>query len=198
VLLSPYIAPATKTATPYNHFSMLGTVEDLFGLPRLADATATTAFGSDVFTQQNGLPPGSLQASNSPMQAAPHDSGLKLKPKSFAAKSHKHHGTTITYHDTEIAVTTLTIKILIHGYRPGRGGCKGHERGHKQPKHSKACTLTQTVGSFTHPDTAGQNTVRFSGRLHGHVLAPGSYLLEITPTLRSLHGNTISAHFRVI
>jgi phosphatidylinositol-3-phosphatase len=50
VLLSRYIKPETVAAPSYNHYSMLGTVEDLFGLRRIADAVGATAFGSDVFT----------------------------------------------------------------------------------------------------------------------------------------------------
>ena len=54
VLLSPYIAPGTVSNTPYNHYSMLASVEDIFGLGRLGDAAGTTPFGSDVFTQPGG------------------------------------------------------------------------------------------------------------------------------------------------
>jgi hypothetical protein len=51
VLLSPYITPGTTTLTDYNHYSSLASFEDLFGLPRLAEAaTASGTFGPDVFT----------------------------------------------------------------------------------------------------------------------------------------------------
>jgi phosphatidylinositol-3-phosphatase len=52
VLLSPFIRPGTVTATPYNHYSLLRSVEGYFGLPYLGDARqpGVTAFGSDVFT----------------------------------------------------------------------------------------------------------------------------------------------------
>ncbi|HLI61533.1 MAG TPA: alkaline phosphatase family protein [Solirubrobacteraceae bacterium] len=52
VLISPFIAPGTRTRTPYNHYSSLATFEDLFGVPRLGDArTVTRPFGRDVFTR---------------------------------------------------------------------------------------------------------------------------------------------------
>jgi phosphatidylinositol-3-phosphatase len=55
VLLSPFIAPGTVSATPYNHYSSLASWETLFGLPRLADAaTVPATFGPDVFTAANG------------------------------------------------------------------------------------------------------------------------------------------------
>ncbi len=53
VLLSPFIKPGTMSSASYNHYSMLASIEDLFGLPRLAEAKlpGTTTFGPDVFTQ---------------------------------------------------------------------------------------------------------------------------------------------------
>jgi hypothetical protein len=52
VLLSPFIAPGTVSNVPYNHYSMLRSVEDLFGLtPHLGFAAQEElrSFGSDVF-----------------------------------------------------------------------------------------------------------------------------------------------------
>ena len=50
VVLSRFISPGTKSAVAYNHYSLLGTVEDIFGLPRIADAVGAAPFGSDIFT----------------------------------------------------------------------------------------------------------------------------------------------------
>jgi hypothetical protein len=51
VLLSPFIAPGTVNATPYNHYSLLRSVEDLYGLDHLgyAGQAGLKAFGADVF-----------------------------------------------------------------------------------------------------------------------------------------------------
>ena len=50
VLVSPFIHPGTVSPVPYNHYSSLATIEDLFGLARLAQAkTASATFGKDVF-----------------------------------------------------------------------------------------------------------------------------------------------------
>jgi len=53
VLLSPCIAPGTVSQVPYNHYSLLRSAEDLFGLPHLgyAQLPGETSFGSDVFTR---------------------------------------------------------------------------------------------------------------------------------------------------
>lgn len=52
VLLSPFITPGTVSTTPYNHFSMLRTIEDIFGLSQLgyAGTYGLTPMGKDVFT----------------------------------------------------------------------------------------------------------------------------------------------------
>jgi len=51
VLISPFIKPGVVTSKPYNHYSTLRTIEDLFGLAHLgyADYPDTPAFGSDIF-----------------------------------------------------------------------------------------------------------------------------------------------------
>ncbi|MHB8593129.1 MAG: alkaline phosphatase family protein [Acidimicrobiales bacterium] len=52
VLLSPFITPGSVTLDAYNHYSLLRTVEDIFGLGHLGEANlpGVTSFGSDVFT----------------------------------------------------------------------------------------------------------------------------------------------------
>jgi len=51
VFLSPFIKPGTVSAKPYNHYSMLRSVEDMFGLPHLgyAGLAGLEPFGGDVF-----------------------------------------------------------------------------------------------------------------------------------------------------
>jgi phosphatidylinositol-3-phosphatase len=52
VLLSPSIRPGTTTNEAYNHYSLLRSIEDRFGLAHLgyAGAPGLRAFGDDVFT----------------------------------------------------------------------------------------------------------------------------------------------------
>lgn len=54
VLLSPLIAPGTVSDVPYNHYSLLRTVEDIFGLAHLGYAAQSglRPFGDDVFTRK--------------------------------------------------------------------------------------------------------------------------------------------------
>ena len=53
IALSPFIKPGTVSAVDYNHYSLLKTVEVIFGLKLLGDAKQPQvhAFGRDVFTR---------------------------------------------------------------------------------------------------------------------------------------------------
>jgi phospholipase C len=59
VVLSPFVKPGTVSAEPYNHYSLLRTVEELFGLAPLgyAGEPRLKAFGPDVFTAAARHPP---------------------------------------------------------------------------------------------------------------------------------------------
>jgi hypothetical protein len=61
VMLSPFIKAGTLTQTAYNHYSMLGSIEDLFGLSHLgyAQLPGETDFGSDIYTNYTApvIPP---------------------------------------------------------------------------------------------------------------------------------------------
>jgi hypothetical protein len=56
VLVSPYIAPGTVSAREYNHYGLLRTLEDIFGVAATqgylgyAGFPDTMPFGSDVWT----------------------------------------------------------------------------------------------------------------------------------------------------
>jgi hypothetical protein len=55
VLLSKFIKGGTVSNVGYNHYSMLKSVEDIFGLQYLgfAGQPGLVPFGADVFTQPN-------------------------------------------------------------------------------------------------------------------------------------------------
>ncbi|GAC1622591.1 MAG: hypothetical protein NVS9B10_06710 [Nevskia sp.] len=55
VLLSPFILPGTVSTTDYNHYSLLKTLEDIFGLPYLgyAGQAGLSEFGTEVCTNRS-------------------------------------------------------------------------------------------------------------------------------------------------
>jgi hypothetical protein len=56
LLLSPYVKSGTTNQESFNHFSLLRTIENLFGLPHLgyAGASGVGSFEASVFTAYNG------------------------------------------------------------------------------------------------------------------------------------------------
>jgi hypothetical protein len=54
VVLSRFVEPGTMTRKGYHHYSLLATLEDLFGLARIGYATGARAFGPDVFKRPTG------------------------------------------------------------------------------------------------------------------------------------------------
>jgi YVTN family beta-propeller protein len=100
---------------------------------------------------------------------APRLSGLRLSPRRFQAATRggaiihtRDAGTKVSYRDTLAARTAFRVLRCV--------GAHGR------------CTRLVLVGSFSHHDRAGKNQLRFSGRLHGHSLAPGRYVLRATAT----------------
>jgi hypothetical protein len=55
LVLSPFSPAGTSSDQPYNHYSLLATIEDLFHLPRLGMAAdpGVKTFGADVFRQDS-------------------------------------------------------------------------------------------------------------------------------------------------
>jgi hypothetical protein len=51
---------------------------------------------------------------------------------------------------------------------------------------------------LNHSDAAGSVTVRFSGRVHGHKLSPGSFLLALTRIANGRQGRTVTLAFGIV
>ena len=51
LVISPFVRPGTWSTTPYNHYSLLASIEELFGLPKLGYAATQglDRFGLDVY-----------------------------------------------------------------------------------------------------------------------------------------------------
>jgi hypothetical protein len=103
--------------------------------------------------------------------------GLSVKPGAFTASG---PGATIRYGDSDSATTTLTVlrctKPLAHGARCGR---------------------FVKVGSFSHRDRAGHNTLALHARIGRRALSPGIYKLQARARAGRQTGNTVTAKFEI-
>ncbi|HEY1485242.1 MAG TPA: choice-of-anchor Q domain-containing protein [Micromonosporaceae bacterium] len=175
----PVAGPLTglTPGTTY-HYRLVATSPD--GAATSPDATFTTALA----------PPGASSPTQAPELTHP-----SIAPSSFFAAPFRHHktGTTITYTDSLAGRTTLVVFAQTTGV-------KLHGRCVKPPKHAHGpkCVRLVKLGSFSHSDRVGSNAVRFTGRLGGHKLPPGRYVLELTPQLAGETGKTVSLRCRVL
>ena len=49
MVVSPFVTPGTVNDTPYNHYALLRSIEDAFGLAPLGYAAKASPFGNDVY-----------------------------------------------------------------------------------------------------------------------------------------------------
>jgi hypothetical protein len=143
-----------------------------------------------------------------PIPGAPELSGLSLSPAAFraapsgptalAATSNKPQtGTLVSYTDSQAATTTFTVLQSQSGVRRGNRCVKAPQHPPTKPGF-KRCTRLVALGSFTHTDRAGQNQLRFTGRISRRQLRPASY--QLRAIARNPAGNTSpprTTHFQI-
>ena len=130
-----------------------------------------------------------LTISPSAFLAAP--KGATISSASSATK--KKYGAKITYRDSQAATTTFTVLLPLAGRMQGKS-CKKPGRSNK---HGRDCTLYKPLGSFTHTDVAGANSLHFSGRLHAKKLAKGSYRLQAVAHDAAGNGAAVNKGFTI-
>ena len=111
-------------------------------------------------------------------------SGLSISPSSLRAESgkgaslsaaRKKRGATISYSDSQQALTTFTVQSPRQGFRVGKLCQAKKPRRHRG--RLRRCTRYVKIGSFTHSDRAGPVKLHFTGRVKSGPLGRGRYLL---------------------
>ncbi|MGD1058168.1 MAG: hypothetical protein ABR992_12240 [Solirubrobacteraceae bacterium] len=126
----------------------------------------------------------------SPSAFFPAPSGATV---SAVTASKKKYGTKISYRDSQVATTTFTVLRESTGRKHG----KSCQKPSPKNKHGKRCTLLTKVGTFTHTDKAGANSLHFSGRIKGKKLPAGTYELQAVAHDAAGNGPTVSKNFKV-
>jgi len=199
--------PASAISLP---FGITPSSTDLAGNPRVVDGNGDCAAVQDkgaLELQGHAAPCPAPAPAPAPPPAKPVAgaiTGLTISPSSFFAapsgatistskKPKKTYGATVAYHDSQVATTTFTVLSVSQGRTQGKA-CK---KASKVNKHGKRCTIYTPIGSFTHVDIAGANTLHFSGRIKGKTLAKGSYRLQAVPHDAAGNGAVVSKEFKI-
>ncbi len=133
------------------------------------------------------LPPGVPPGGGGPARdlVKPVASALKVSPVAFAtARSGAaivaaRTGTRVAYRLSEAARVRFSVQRRASGRRVG-GRCVAVGRSNRR---RPSCARYRAVrGFFLHAGREGQNSFRFSGRMGGRALKPGSYRLVGVPT----------------
>ena len=149
-------------------------------------------------------PPGHCDLGAFQRSAAPAVNSETISPRAFRAapsgasvasgKNHK-YGAKVTY----ILNLAASVRFTVVQKSPGRKTKLGCSKPTKHNRTAPKCTRLQALGgSFTHAGRPGSNSFHFTGRIAGHTLGPGSYLLIATPSASGLGGRPARASFQII
>lgn len=121
-------------------------------------------------------------------------SRVSIRPRRVHVGRGARNGMTVRWRDTMAARTTVRIMRTLTGRRT-RGRCvavSSSNRGHRR------CLRFVAVASLTHRDRAGGDALHFSGRVHGHRLAPGRYRLTLQAVSGHRRSRTVIRPFTVV
>jgi hypothetical protein len=140
---------------------------------------------------------------STPDRKAPGVSRLGFSPSSFPAQATgpsligRTFGSKLSYRLTETATVTFKVQRVRKGRRI-RGRCRAATRRNKRLSRRRCKLYKRVRGSFKHTGGAGLNSVRFTGRVGGKRLKPGTYrLLAVAVDLAGNRSRTIRKGFRI-
>jgi hypothetical protein len=133
---------------------------------------------------------------------APSVRGLRLTRRVFRAARHgtsrasrARTGTLIRYRLDAAARVKFTVERAAPGRKVGRS-CRRRTRSNR---HARRCTRYSRVpGSFGDAGSVGRNSLRFTGRMGGRKLRPGSYRLVAIGRASGKKGKPAYARFKIV
>ena len=153
VLVSPFIPGGTTSSTAYNHYSLLASIEDLFGLSHIgmAGAAGLPTFGPDVYNATVPPPPTTTTTTTTAPTTTTPTTAIKLGPvipPLHLPQCSSSHQLTIKLPSGKRRLAHVTVLVA---------GKKAHLHQGRHP------TATITLRGLP----KGTALVTISGRLHG-------------------------------
>jgi hypothetical protein len=185
-------------------FGLMPSSTDLAGNPRVVDGNGDCAAVQDkgaleLQGHSTTCPPAPSPLAPKPVAGA--ISALTISPSAFFAapsgatisKAKRHYGTKVSYRNSQASITTFTVLRQSTGRKQGKS-CRKPSKGNR---HGRRCTLSVALGSFSHNDQMGTNSLHFSGRLKGRKLPKGAYKLQAVPHNAAGNGAAVSRSFTI-
>ena len=187
--------PASKTTHVYSAggtFAPAVTVVDAEDMRNTTSASLTVA-GPPAPGPTPG--PVATPAKASSLALSPGTFRAATTGASVAAAKKPPIGSTVRYRLDKASGVTFTVSQLVPGKLKGKSCVKPTAALRK----AKSCTLVVALkGSFAQSGKAGQNSLKFTGRLGGKALKPGSYRLLATPApAGAAKATPVSAAFKI-
>jgi len=145
--------------------------------------------------------PAAVSSPTAVVKMLPRLSALSVSPRAFSAVDHGGSVTTTPQLGTKVHYKlnlAATVRFTIRRMLDGRQVADRCETPSRKNRNARRCTRYVTVrGSFTVTGRAGNNNVRFSGRLSRRTLPPGTYTLVATPTASTVTGRARTTTFAI-
>lgn len=140
---------------------------------------------------------------------APAMGGEGVSPSSFPAapSGQSAEASSLRKYGTRVTFTLLnqaaSVRFTVQQSQPGRKVKHGKRTTCDKPtkanvKRNRCTRIVTLKGSFTIAGSVGTNRFRFTGRLNGRSLAPGTYTLVATPTANGKTGRAAKASFKIV
>lgn len=155
----------------------------MLAVPAVASATLSSLGSS---TGSGTALPGGLTVSLSALHLAPR--AFKAARSGSSVTHESHSGTRVSFTVSAAARVDFSIERLAAGFTQGLQCVAVRHGGTAKP-----CTRhVKLRGVFSVRASTGANSFRFSGRLEGHALAPGSY--HLVARVQNLASLLLTAH----
>ena len=129
---------------------------------------------------------------------------LKIAPGRFSAAARgasvaraRVVGALVSYRLDIASSVRFSVQHAVAGRKQGHGRHTRCVAPSKSNRRAPRCRRIVTVGSFARAGSAGVNSFRFTGRVHNHRLAPGSYALVAVPSANRKRGSSVSVSFQI-